>query len=106
MTKLTGNHDSIARNEKNDSVISSTPNHSQPTRSARSTNEAIARGRKSWTSPSSFIACVRQISPRVPVTTTKIRMLAVRISVRRSRSGGAMLGAIDQNDAENDEHDS
>ncbi len=39
ITKLTGNHDSIVRNEKNDAAISSTANQSQPTRSARRTND-------------------------------------------------------------------
>src|ERR1700724_687829 len=43
ITKLTGNHDSMARNEKNDAVISRTPNQSQPTRSERRTKEKIAR---------------------------------------------------------------
>ena len=43
-TKLTGNHESMARNEKNEAAISSTASQSQPTRSARSTNEIIARG--------------------------------------------------------------
>src|SRR5579862_5652516 len=106
MTKLTGNHASIARNEKNDAVISSTPNHSQPTRNARSTNEKIARGRKSCTSPSNFMACVRQISPPVPVTTTKMRMEAVRMSVWNSLGSGAMRSAVDQHHAEDDQHDS
>src|ERR1035441_2547998 len=109
MTKLTGNHDSIARNEKNDAVIKSTPIQSQPTRSARKMKAAIARGRKSCTSPSSFIACVRQISPPVPVTTTKIRMEAVRMSGRRSRDGPrlgrARRRAVDQENAEEDQKD-
>src|SRR5580692_3691509 len=106
MTKLTGNHDSIARNEKNDAVISSTPNQSQPTRSERRTKDRIARGWKSWTSPSNFMACVRQISPPVPVTTTKMRMDAVRISVWKSRRSRAMRCAVDQDDAENNQNDS
>src|ERR1700692_3050271 len=105
ITKLTGNHDSIARNEKNDAVISSTPNQSQPTRSERKTNDRIARGWKSWTSPSCFIACVRQISPVVPVTTTKMRMDAVRMSVRSSLRSGAMRRAVDQDDAQNNQND-
>src|ERR1700680_314895 len=106
ITKLTGNHDNIVRNEKNDAVISSTPSQSQPTRNARRTNDAIARGWKSWTSPRSFIACVRQISPPVPVTTTKMRMDAVRMSVWSSRRGRTMRRAVDQNDAKNYQNDS
>src|SRR5580704_12018431 len=105
ITKLTGNHDSIARNEKNEAVISNTPIQSQPTRSARKTNDRIALGRKSCTSPSSFIACVRQISPPVPVTTTKMRMDAVRMSVWSSLWSGAMRRAVDQDNAENNQND-
>src|ERR1700686_4791577 len=107
-TKLTGNHDSIARNEKNDAAINTTASQSQPTRSERRTNDRIARGWKSWTSPSSFMACVRQISPPVPVTTTTKRMDAVRMSGRRSRNGSlrsrAMRRAVDQDDAEHNEN--
>src|SRR6202030_2120917 len=106
ITKLTGNHDSIARNEKNEAVIKSTPIQSQPTRSARRTNDTIARGWKSCTSPSSFIACVRQISPPVPVRTTKMRMDAVRMSVGRSLRSRAMRRAVDQHDAQNNQNDS
>src|SRR5437016_6212344 len=64
------------------------------------TKDTIARGRKSCTSPSSFIACVRQISPPVPVTTTKIRMRAVRMSAHLRGFCGAVRRAIDQEDAE------
>src|ERR1035437_11136127 len=83
--------------------------HSQLTRIARKTNATIARGRKSFTSPSSFIACVRQISPPVPVTTTKIRMEAVRMSGRRSRDGSrrgrTRRRAVDQENAEENQND-
>src|SRR5580704_14610706 len=106
ITKLTGNHDSIAKNEKNDAVIKSTPIQSQPTGSARSTNEIIARGWKSCTSPSSFIACVRQISPPVPVTTTIMRMDAMRMSVGSSLRSRAMRRAVDQRDTKNNQNDS
>src|SRR6266567_6689451 len=106
ITKLTGNHDSIVRNEKNDAVIRRTPIQSQPTRSARRTNARIALGRKSWTSPSSFIACVRQISPPVPVTTTKMSMDAVRMSVGSLLRSRTMRRAVDQDDAENDQNNS
>src|ERR1700680_5117757 len=106
ITKLTGNHDNIVRNEKNDAVISSTPSQSQPTRNARRTNDAIARGWKSWTSPRSFIACVRQISPPVPVTTTKMRMKAVRMSARLRRFRGAVRRAVDRENAQENQNDS
>src|SRR5579871_395914 len=106
ITKLTGNQESMVRNEKNDSVISSTPSQSHPTRVARRTKDRIARGRKSCTSPSVFMACVRQISPPVPVRTTNVRMAAVRISVRSSGQCGAVRSAVDQHDSENDQKDS
>src|ERR1700693_1390926 len=109
-TKLTGKHDSISRNEKKDAAINTTASQSQPTRSERRTNDRIARGWKSWTSPSSFMACVRQISPPVPVTTTKRRMNAVRMSGRPSRNGSlrsrAVRRAVHQHDAKNDQNDS
>src|ERR1019366_3002766 len=106
MTKLTGNHDSIARNEKNDAVISSTPNQSQFTRSARRTKDAIARGRKSCASPNRFIAWVRQSSPPTPVSTTKVRTRAVRISARSCRLGGALRSAVDEENSQENQEDS
>src|ERR1700720_1943805 len=70
------------------------------------TNEAIARGRKSCTSPSSFMACVRHISPPVPVTTTKMRMAAVRMSVRSFLARRAVRRPVNQHDPENNQYDS
>src|SRR5882757_2255560 len=106
ITKLTGNQESIVRKEKNDAVISSTPSQSHLTRSARMTKDTIARGRKSCTSPSSFIASVRQISPPVPVTTTKMRMGAVRMSARLYGFSGAVRRAVDQKNAQKNQKNS
>src|ERR1700730_11642389 len=69
------------------------------------TKDAIARGRKSLTSPSSFMACVRQISPPVPVTTTKIRMEAVRMSGGLYRLSGTVRSSVDQQNAQENKND-
>ncbi len=69
-TKLTSYQESIVRNAKNDVAISAMLIHSQPERMARQTKFAIARGRKSCTSPNCFMACVSTTSPPVPVATT------------------------------------
>src|SRR5712675_2903427 len=106
ITKLTGNQESIVKKEKNDAVISSTPSQSQLTRRARITKDAIARGRKSCTSPSSFMACVRQISPPVPVTTTTINIEAVRMSGRLYRFSGTVRSAVDQQNAQENQNNS
>src|SRR5712692_11299029 len=95
----------MARNVKNEAVSRATPIQSHFTCSARRTKDAIARGRKSCTSPTSFIACVRQISPPVPVITTNIRMGAARMSARLRRFGGAVRSAIDQENAQKNQND-
>src|SRR5882724_11898614 len=106
ITKLTGNQESMVKKEKNDAVISNTPSQSQLSRKARITKDAIARGRKSCTSPSSFMACVRQTSPPVPVTTTKISMEAVRMSGRLYGFGGTVRSAVDQQNAQENQNNS
>jgi hypothetical protein len=64
MTKPTKIQDGIAKNEKKAAAISGTLNQIQLTRSPHREKAAISRGRTSRTSPSSFTAYVKQISPR------------------------------------------
>ena len=65
--------ESIASREKNATVIMPIPIHIHPTRAALHTNRASAAGRKSWTSPTAFMACETHSSPPVPAATISVR---------------------------------
>src|ERR1700731_1539300 len=85
------------------------PAHSHPTRMARRRTRAIARGRKSLTSPTTFMARETHNSPPVPATTIRAKRIASnnlavlqanRFSLRAAR---AVLGAS-RTGLPNDEH--
>src|SRR5271163_2142321 len=61
--------ESAPSKEKNAKAINPTPAHIQPTRRARPITRAMATGRKSFTSPTAFIARETHSSPPVPATT-------------------------------------
>src|SRR5580700_7087731 len=52
------------------------PAHNHPTRMARRRTRAIARGRKSFTSPTTFMARETHNSPPVPATTMREKRIA------------------------------
>src|ERR1700733_11246425 len=73
--------ESAPSKEKNARAIKLTPAHIHPTRRARPITRAMAAGRKSFTSPTAFIARETHSSPPVPATTmTRNRMTSSKLA--------------------------
>src|SRR3984885_10393648 len=73
--------ESAPSKEKNARAIKLTPAHIHPTRRARPITRAMAAGRKSFTSPTAFIARETHSSPPVPATTmTRKRMTSSKLA--------------------------
>src|SRR5450432_2775789 len=79
------------------------PIHIHPTKNARRINRNSAAGRKSWTSPMSFIARVTHSSPPVPATIMIRNKMASRTS-DFNRGGARMSVAHDEHAETNDGH--
>src|SRR6266481_2550771 len=77
----------MARSEKNPRPISAIPNHIHGSRKDCRTNLRIDLGRKSWTSPTLFMARLTHNSPAVPDTTIKNRS-EISSTVKRSCCAG------------------
>src|SRR5690348_16355002 len=71
--------DKTANIEKNASAIKETPSHIHGSFMARKITLANENGRKSFTSPTRFMARVTHSSPPVPAHTTKNKSIASRI---------------------------
>src|SRR5215469_9732870 len=94
--------ESMASREKNATVIMPTPIHIQPTPAARHTNRPSAVGRKSWTSPSAFMACETHNSPPVPAAMIRVRKT---ISSTSPFLRGSRMGMTDNEDAKANHND-
>src|ERR1700675_2510739 len=80
------------------------PAHNQPTRMARKIKRAIARGRKSFTSPTTFMARETQSSPPVPATTIrKKRIASSKLALLRAALRAARVGLPHNEDAQADD---
>src|SRR5450755_402560 len=84
-------------------VIMAMPIHIHPTKNARRINRSSAAGRKSWTSPMSFMARVTHNSPPVPATMIIRNKRASRTS-DFDRCGARMRLADDEDAKTDDDH--